>query len=147
MNDLILADHQLIQLVPDWQSLARVDCIPGSGIPYIGAAALALTPEKAVCLSKDGAILITMYYESVVRVREIEFKGLVIERGGALVAPNETFGVEIIYKGAGNFERTFKILLYSASKSRELVDEISLHIEKHLDYLARSGGVIKRRNG
>lgn len=141
---IIPARNHLALLVPDWVAAARADCVPGSGLPYVGATALVLAPEKMVVVSQEAQIVRTVFYESMLRVRDVEFRGLVVERDGVLVAPNETFGIEVIYKGAGHFERSFKLLSRSANNARALVDVVSEAISGYLDAFARSYGIVYR---
>ncbi|MBZ0283158.1 MAG: hypothetical protein K8L97_20640 [Anaerolineae bacterium] len=145
MSQIIPAYAQLSQIVPDWVGAARADCVPGSGLPYVGSAALVLAVEKLVVVTPDARVIQTVFYESIVRVREIEFKGLIIERDGVLVAPNETFGVEIVYKGVGSqFERNFKLLTRAANNARALTDVIANAVTSYLDATARGYGIVKR---
>ena len=71
----------------------------------------------------------------------VYFKGLVVERDGVLVAPNETSGIEIVYNASGHFERTIRLLTYSATRARELVDDISDAITDFLDDREWSSGI------
>lgn len=144
MVDLIPMRGQLAQIIPDWIAAAPVECVPGSGIPYMGKVAIVLTRENLAVVTGDRAIIHTIFYESLIRLREIEFKGLVIERDGVLVAPNETFGVEFVHKGAGNFERTIKVLTRSANNARALIDTVSKATTDYLDANARSSSIILR---
>ena len=145
MTQVIPAYDHLTRLIPDWAVAARADCVPGSGIPHMGATALVLTLEKVVVISQDAQIVHTVFYESIIRVRDIEFKGLVIERDGVLVAPNETFGVEIVYRGAGNhFERSLKLLTRSANNARALVDVVSTAVMGYLDTTEHESGIARR---
>ncbi len=144
MASIIPAYSQLTLLIPDWVAVARVECVPGSGLPYVGSVAFVLTPEKLVMVSQEANFVRVVFYESIIRVRDVEFKGLVVERDGVLVAPNETFGVEIIYKGAGNFERSFKLLTHSANNARALVDVVSEAVGGYLDSVARGSGIVRR---
>lgn len=144
MSQVIPAYSNLAVLVPDWMAAARADCVPGSGLPIVGPAALVLTFEKLVVISAEAEVIKSVFYESVIRVREIEFKGLVFERSGVLVAPNETFGIELNYKGAGHFERSFKLLTRSANNARALTDVISDAVGGYLDAYARDFGIVRR---
>jgi hypothetical protein len=144
MSTLIPYLGNLALVVPDWIAAARTDCIPGSGIAYIGPTALVMAQEQLVLVTPNGQIAHRVFYESVIRVRDVEFRGLVIERDGVLVAPNETFGVEVDYKGAGNFERTVKLLTKSANNARALADEIAMQVGGYWDNHVRSGGIVRR---
>jgi len=144
MADLTLYQGFLSRNVPDWFAGSVVDCVPGCGLPYTGRAAVILTPERLVIVSEEGRTLLTVYYESVIRVREVEFRGLVIERNGALVAPNETFGTEIVYNSGYKFEAAVRVLNKSANNARTLVDNLNLAVKTYLEDLARGGGLIRR---
>ena len=144
MNKLILSENKLTEYVPDWSAVALVDSLPGSELQYRGVLALVVASDRVVCLTPEGQSLLTIYFESIQRVREIEFKGLIIERNGVLVAPNETFGVEIIYNGGGSFERNVRLLTRSANNAREQVETISQSVTRYIDDQYRRSIVARR---
>lgn len=147
MFDLTPYRSTLSLLVPDWKAGAIVDCVPGCGLSYTGKAILVLTPEAIVMISQNQEIIKTIKYESVIRVKETEFKGLVMERAGALVALNETAGVEISYNGAGRFERSIKVLTRQGNSARAIIDTLNRSIETFLDALASGDGTYLRQDG
>lgn len=143
-KDLTIFDNTLKRLLPNWRSGAVADSVPGSGLGYIGKIAYILTTDRVVILSPE-KIEAEVFYDTIVRVHDIEFKGLIVERDNILVAPNETAGIEVVYKGiTSHFERTIKVLTYSANHARQLVECTASAITEFLDKEDRDGGLTYR---
>jgi hypothetical protein len=137
MTELAPFESMLAQIVPDWKGAALVQSVAGSGIGYQGEIALVVAPDRLVVVTPTATAIPPIYFDTILRVREVEFRGLILVRDGALVAPNEAAGLEIAYNAHGKFERTLRFLTYSANNARTLIEELSHAVEIYLDQRER----------
>lgn len=145
MSNLVPFQNSGIQIPADYRAAGFVVATAGSGIRHEGGAALVLRPAMLELRTQEGVIA-AAHYESIIRVQETEFRGLIIERFtdegfSILSAPNETFGVEIVYNSVGSrLERKLKLLTFSARNAREWVDAINYAVIQYLEENFRNGG-------
>lgn len=130
-----------IRIPASYNRVGLVMCPPGSGVPYVGLAALVLLSKEIAVYAPHG-LVITIHFKGIETVGTDKLDGYVEERisdtgGTVLVAPNETHGVKVDYRVGGRLRRKLFVLTYQANAARAWADEINAAVAEYIDAQAR----------
>ena len=124
-----------------------VRLVQGSGVSYYGDAAFVVLSNSIALYAPSGEVIKNIHFESILRVREIEFSGLTEDRdtsvGKVTIAPNERSGFEVVFKQTGNYEHSLRALTYFANTARDWIDTVDKAIDDWYQSKGKEGEIYK----